>query len=147
MTIAESVRNFLRTCPVLEDGRLNVDFLPEEAASRSMDVTPAAPVVKRYIDGSSLRQFFFALAARTLYGEEIRQQLDNLELLESFSDWLDQKNCAREFPDLGTGRRATRLEVTASGHVSAPGCSTARYQIQCRMLYEQAADYSTDEEN
>ncbi len=136
MTIAESVRSFLKTCPALEDGRLNVDFLPEEAASRSVDVTPAAPVLKRYIDGSTLRQFSFALAARALYGEEIRQQLDNLALFESFSDWLDQKNRARCFPDLGSGRRVTGLEVTNSGHVSAPGVNAARYQIQCRMLYE-----------
>ena len=144
MTVMEALREYIKTCPILDGKRLNVDFLPEAAASCSVDAAPVNPVVKRYIDGSSLRQFSFVLASRALYGEELRQQLDNLGLFEDFSDWLDRKNRARDFPDLGTGRRVTKLEVTTSGYVFAPGVNAARYQIQCRMLYEQAADYEKE---
>lgn len=144
MSIIEAVRDDLKACPILTGERLNVDFLPEEAVSFSVDVTPVNPVVKKYIDGGSLRQFSFVLASRALYGEELRQQLDNLGLFEDFSDWIEAQNRARRFPDLGTGRRVTRLEVTTSGYVFAPGVNAARYQIQCRMQYEQAADYEKE---
>ena len=142
MTIIEAVRNFLKTCPILTGGRLNVDFLPEEAVTYSVDVTPVTPIVKSYITGDSLRQFAFVFATRAYYGDHIRQQLDNLGLFEAFADWLEEQNRIRSFPDLGDGRKVKKLEVSTSGYVFAPGTDTARYQIQCRLLYEQDADYS-----
>ena len=142
MTIIEAVRDFLKTCPLLTGERLNVDFLPEEATAYSVDVTPITPVVKNYICGGSLRQFAFVFATRVFFGDHIRQQLDNLGFFEAFADWLEAQNRARIFPDLGAGRHAKRLEVSTSGYVFAPGTDTARYQIQCRFLYEQDADYT-----
>ena len=137
MTIIESVREYLKACPLLEDGLLRVDFLPEEAATYSVDVTPVTPVVKRYMDGSSVRQFLFTLATRTYYGEFIRQQLDNLAFFDQFEEWIDEQNRAKALPDLGEGRQAQRLEVTTSGYVFAADTETARYQIQCRLTYFQ----------
>ena len=144
-SLIDAVYRFLSDCPVLTEGRLNVDFLPEEAVSYSVDVTPATPVLRRYIDGGSLRQFLFTFATRSYYGEVIRQQLDNLGLFERFADWLEAKSRAGELPALGEGRRARRLEVTTSGYVFAPETDTARYQIQCRLLYEQDAEYENKE--
>ena len=46
MTIIESIRKYLSNCPLLVDGKLNVDFLPPEATTYSVDVTPVIPVVK-----------------------------------------------------------------------------------------------------
>lgn len=89
MTIIEAVRKYLEGCPLLNGGKLNVDFLPEEAATYSVDVVPVKPVVKAYLDGSSKRQFLFAFATRAYYGDHIRQQLDNLCLFEAFEEWVD----------------------------------------------------------
>ena len=123
MSIIEAVRKYLQTCPLLKGGTLNVDFLPPEAATYSVDVVPVKPVLKAYMDGSSQRQFLFALATRTYYGEFVRQQ-----------------NRTRSFPDLGDGRNARKLEVTTSGYVFAPDTDTARYQIQCRLSYFQKGE-------
>ncbi len=89
MTIIEAVRKYLEGCPLLNGGKLNVDFLPEEAATYSVDVVPVKPVVKAYLDGSSKRQFLFVFATRAYYGDHIRQQLDNLCLFEAFEEWVD----------------------------------------------------------
>lgn len=139
MTIIEAVREWLRGCPLLSDGMLNVDFLPPEAASYSLDVTPVQPVVRTFIDGESERQFAFVLATRTYYGGLVRQQLDNLGAFEQFADWVEHCNRAGDFPQLGHGRSVRKMEVTTSGYVFAPDTDTARYQIQCRMVYYQAA--------
>ena len=140
MSIIEAVRKYLQTCPLLKGGTLNVDFLPPEAATYSVDVVPVKPVVKAYLDGSSERQFLFVFATRAYYGDHIRQQLDNLCLFEAFEEWLDRQNRTRSLPDLGDGRNASKLEVTTSGYVFAPDTDTARYQIQCRLSYFQKGE-------
>ena len=140
MTIIEAVRKYLEGCPLLNGGKLNVDFLPEEAATYSVDVVPVKPVVKAYLDGSSKRQFLFVFATRAYYGDHIRQQLDNLCLFEAFEEWVDKQNSARSFPDLGGGRTVQKMEVTTSGYVFAPDTDTARYQIQCKLSYFQKGD-------
>lgn len=140
MTIIEAVRKYLEGYPLLNGGKLNVDFLPEEAATYSVDVVPVKPVVKAYMDGSSKRQFLFVFATRAYYGGHIRQQLDNLCLFEAFEEWVDKQNRARNFPDLGSERTVQKMEVTTSGYVFAPDTDTARYQIQCRLSYFQKGE-------
>ena len=135
MTIIEAVKQFVGQYPGLQGGKLNVDFLPAEAANYSVDAVPTKTVVKQYMDGSSVRQFLFVLASRTYYGPHIRQQLDNLQFFETFADWLDEKTSARSFPDLGERRTVRKMEVVTSGYAFAPDTETARYQIQCKIIY------------
>lgn len=137
MTVIDAVRRFLLTCPLLAGGKLNVDFLPEEASGCSVDVVPVTPVMKRYLGGSTRRQFAFLVATRTYYGDFVRQQLDNLAVFEGLTEWLEEQDRTGNLPDLGEGRRAQKLEVTTSGYVFAPNTETARYQIQCRLEYMQ----------
>ena len=139
MTVMEAVREFLADCPLLAGGKLNVDFLPAEAASYSIEAVPVQPVVKRYIDGSELRRYAFVLATRAYYGEHIRSQLDNLAFFEQFEDWLGTQNRAGLRPVLDAPCTATKLEVTSSGYAFAPDTDTARYQIQCQLEYYRQA--------
>ena len=46
MTIIEAVRSFLNGYPGLEGNKLNVDFLPPDAATYSVDVVPVKSVIK-----------------------------------------------------------------------------------------------------
>lgn len=140
MTLIAAVRKYLETCPLLNGGRLNVDFLPAEATSYSVDVVPVKPVVKAYMDGSSKRQFLFTFATRVFYGPDYRQQLDNLCFFEEFGEWIEKQSRLRRLPELGEGRRAEKLEVTTSGYVFLPDTDTARYQIQCKLSYFQKGD-------
>lgn len=137
MTLIEAVRAWIGTCPLVEGEKLLVDFLPAEAASYSVDVVPVTPVVRRYLDGSSIRQFLFIVATRTWYGNLVRQQIDNLAFFEDLADWIADQDNEKNYPNLGPGRQARSLEITTSGYVFAPGTETARYQIQCRLEYFQ----------
>ena len=140
MTIIESIRKYLSNCPLLTGGKLNVDFLPPEATTYSVDVTPVSPIVKSYLGGSSVRQFAFVLATRTYYGSDIRQQIDNLGFFEEFSSWIETQNHNRNWPYLGDEKKVQKLEVTTSGYVFAPETDTARYQIQCKLIYFQKGE-------
>lgn len=137
MTIIQAVRDWVETCPLLEGGQVHVDFLDPEASSYSVDVTPGEPVVKQYLDGSSRRQFLFRVASRALYGDDIRQNLDNIGFFEQFADWVEEQNLFRRLPNLGEGKRSMSLEVTTSGYVFEENTTFACYQIQCRLTYLQ----------
>ena len=138
MTIMEALRSWLRTYPPLSAGRLAVDFLPKEARTYSVDSVPCKEEVRRYLDGSSLRQFLFTLSSREFKGEDIGQNVDNLAFYEGFSAWVLEQNRARQLPWLEGGRTARKIEVTASGSpFQVDGHGTARYQIQLRLEYFQ----------
>lgn len=58
----------MRTCPLLdEDGKVRVNFLGETPIEYVIEEVPAEPIVKRYVDGSSIRQVLFIFASRDEY--------------------------------------------------------------------------------
>lgn len=135
MTIMESVRSWLRKCPELK-GRLDVDFLDENEDAYSLDSIPGTEIVKKYLDGSTIRQYLFVVASRRLYDQNIEQNLGNLEFFEKLTEWIENKSAVKQLPVLDGGRTALKVEVTSSAYpfvVSEDG--KARYQIQLRLEY------------
>jgi len=137
MTNMEAVRSWLRTYGPLSKGRIGVDFLPEDKQTYSVDSVPGPEIIKRYMDGSALKQFDFVIASREFYGDSIGQNSDNLRWYEEFSAWVIQQNRRpKNLPALSEGRQARSVEVTTSGYpfqMSQDGA--ARYQIQLKMTY------------
>lgn len=139
MTIVESVKNYILTCPLLGDlGRLNIDFLPEDPDTYSIEEIPAQAIMKTYIDGSTERQFVFVFASRFLYSEEVRNNIENSGFYEQFAEWLEQQTEAENLPELSAGKTATKIEAMSSGYLYdiSGDFSNARYQIQCRLIYD-----------
>lgn len=137
MSIIEILHDYIGGYEPLQDDRLNVDFLPADAGSYSLDAVPCKEWVRRYIDGSGEKQFLFNLCSREAMDETLRRQMDSLGFYEDFSYWLDRQTMAGALPDLGEGRKARRLECTSSGYVFLQGTNTAKYQIQCKLTYFQ----------
>lgn len=140
VNIMEQVRQFLRTYPPLSNDKINVDFLPEDSRSYSLETVPAQEVIRSYVDGSSVRQCLFVLASREVYGEEVKQQLENLDFYWDFSEWLKEKTRKEELPDLGKGKQALSIHATTSGYAFAVNANSARYQIQCRLEFLQRSE-------
>lgn len=137
MSIIETLHGYINQYEPLQDDRINVDFLPADAGSYSLDAVPCKEWVRRYIDGSGEKQFLFNLCSREAMDETLRRQMDNLGFYEDFARWLDRQTMAGVLPDLGEGRRVRRLECTSSGYVFLQDTNTAKYQIQCKLTYFQ----------
>lgn len=136
MSIISGLRAWLKTCPLLESERLHVDFLPMEAQSYALEVVPCAEIVKRYLDGSAVKQFAFVISSRNFHSVEIAQNIDNLAFYEDLSAWCAKQCRHRAFPDLGVGRQVLRVETTSSAYLfDADEHDVARYQIQCKLQY------------
>jgi hypothetical protein len=136
-TVMELVQSWLRTYPGLS-GRLDVDFLDDEADTYSVDSIPCEAVLKRYVDGSTRRQFQFAISSRRFYEQNISQNLENLQFFENLTEWVEKKAGARELPEMDGGRTAQAIFVTSSAYpfvITENGL--ARYQIQLRLEYFQ----------
>ena len=114
MSIIESIREFISGCPLLKNGvLLNVDRLGDTGIEYTIDGEMTAPILKRYTDGSSLRQFNFIFASRESY-----------------------------LPELDKYRIPQYIEVQSGGYVFDTDDSTARYQIQLKFVYYQDRRYT-----
>lgn len=137
MTVMECVRAWLRSYPGLA-GRLDVDFLDDEADAYSVDTIPCEEVLKRYMDGSVRKQFQFAVSSRRFYDQNITQNLGNLEFFEGLTRWVEGKAFARDLPEMDNNRTAQKIIVTSTAYpfvVTEDG--KARYQLQMRLEYFQ----------
>lgn len=135
MTVAESVRNWLKQYPGLV-GRLDVDFLDEDAETYSIDTIPCEEILRRYLDGSTVKQFQFAISSRRYYEQNIKQNLSNLKFFEDLTEWVEKQARTRNLPKMDKGRTAQKMVVTSTAYpfdVSEDG--KARYQLQMRFEY------------
>ena len=141
MTIIGGVRDWLKRFDGFADGRINVDFLPDDAKTYSVDAIPAKEVIKKYMDGSSVRQFLFAVSSREFNGGDILQSLDNHAFYESLSAWLERQCKRRDFPQIGENRRVQAIEISSTAYpFVVDDHGTARYQLQLRLTYFQKGE-------
>jgi len=139
MPIIESIKDYIMTCPFLEElSNVNVDFLPEDPLTYSIEQTPSEPILKRYLDGSTERQITFVFACRMFYSDELINNINNSGFFEKFQEWLFENSENDKLPELEEGLVPYRIEAISSGYLYdiSGDLSNARYQIQCRLIYE-----------
>ena len=137
MTIIESVRAYICGCPLLdEDGKVGVDWLGKNPVEYVIEEVPGTPIVKYYADGGTLRQFVFLFASREAYSADVLNNMSNCGFYERFRDWLEQQDERGFYPEL-TGKLPVKIEATTCGYIFDAAGDSARYQIQCRLLYQQ----------
>lgn len=138
MSMIHAIYDFLKACPLLdEQGRVRVNFLGDTPVEYTIEEVPAEPVIKRYIDGSSLRQFRFVFASREDYDKDALQNMLASDFYARLSDWMEEQTRAGHLPQLGEGRTAQSIEAVTTGYAleADPLAKHARYQIQCRFTY------------
>lgn len=141
MAIIDGVAEFIKSCPLLKNGRsggmINVNYLGETPAKYSIDVMTVNPVIRKYPDGGTQRQFLFVLASREAYDSETLANMDVARFYEEFGGWIEQQDHNRTFPELPSGCTPQSIQVTTTGYLFAVDGKTARFQIQCKLIYKQ----------
>lgn len=74
--LIDSVRSYILTCPFLSDGRVNVDYIGTDMGY-SVDPLPCDPIIQRYMDGGSKKQFQFAFTSQEEYDQDARINIEN----------------------------------------------------------------------
>lgn len=135
--IIESIRDFILQCPFLEDWKVNIDYLGV-SMSYSIDPLPADPIVRRYMDGGTLKQFIFAFTSKEEFDGDARTGIENSGFYQVFGEWIEEQNNKRNLPELENSKqRAVSIEVVQGGYLYDAETDMGQYQIQCRLVYEQ----------
>ena len=134
-SIIDALEKYFIGCELLKDGALRVDYLGEKPVEYTIEVLPCDPVVKRYLGGSTVRQFLFAFGSREFYSQERLQNIQNSAFYERLADWVETRSMSGVLPELPDGMEAQQLEVVSSGYLFDGSMTNARYQIQLRLLY------------
>lgn len=134
-SIIDALEKYFIGCELLKDGALRVDYLGEKPVEYTIEVLPCDPVVKRYLGGSTVRQYLFAFGSREFYSQERLQNIQNSAFYELLADWVETRSLSGILPELPDGMEAQQLEVVSSGYLFDGSMTNARYQIQLRLLY------------
>lgn len=134
-----ALREFFLKCPSFEKlKKLGIDMLSKDANVASIDKTPIKPIIKTYIDGSTLRQASFTIRVNLEHVDEIKQKIENSEFFEEVSDWIEEQNELGIFPILKGDKTVTKITISSSDYLVSmnPNLRKAYYQIQIIIEYE-----------
>ena len=135
MSITKGLRAWLNTYDGLAGDRINVDCLPEDQSSYSLDSDPEY-FVKPYLDGSQQVERTFVLASCEAFGDDIIQNTEILDWYEDLSSWIRLQSRRRNFPDIGTGKKVSSVSVASTPYPFVVyDNGMARYQIQIKLIY------------
>lgn len=146
MTILDSIRNYVLTCPYLKLFQdafavVNVDYTnSSEVTTYSIEEgITSKPIQKKYVDGSTVREYLFVFSSIEFYGDAVQQNIDNCGFYEDFQKWLEDNTSNGILPTMGNGKEARKIEALTNGYMfnNAANGATARYQIQCKLTYFQ----------
>ena len=137
MKIVESIRKYISEldCMSKLDNVININYLPAKTDNFSIEEIPVNPIVKKYVDGSSIRQFQFVFCSREPYGAEILQNIENSTFYEDFADEIEKKNNQGVLPLLADNLEARSIEILSNAYTVSVTEDTSMYQINLNFKY------------
>lgn len=134
-SIIEGVTNYFLQCPLLKDGVFRVDALGSEPVEYAIEAGLTSPVLRPYIDGSSIRQYQFHFNSREAYSMDRILAIQNESFYEDFCNWVEEQNMAGNLPEMPEGCEAQSLTVLAPGFMLDATMEHAYYQVQLNLQY------------
>ena len=133
--IIDNIREFIKECPLLENNKINVNYLGGDTVSYTIEQVPTNPLIKRYSDGGKQKQVLFIFASRENYDEDVLENMDVAKFYEEFAEWIEEQNESGNLPILDGGMISQAMETLTSGYLINSEDRTARFQIQLRLVY------------
>lgn len=135
--IIDVLKDFIqKNCPLIEGRKIKANYLSDKPEAYSIDAVPCNPIIKKYSDGGSLRQYIFTFGSRTYYDAEEIENLKTAVFYEKLAEWFEEINAGKTMPKLEEGMTALRFEILSSGYLYSANGPTAQYRLQCRLIYD-----------
>lgn len=96
----EIIKEFIEMCPLLNKGKINVDYLKDKPQSYSIDRTPVNPIVKTFSDGGVIKQIAFDFSVTAPISSQTIVNLANSKFCEDFMKWIKENNQSRILPKI-----------------------------------------------
>lgn len=141
----QAVKDYILTCPHLDElADSNVDDSGNRRITYAIHETmnDQGSITHYFMDDSTERQFLFSLACVFEYDKELATKIEYSGFFEDFEEWLEQNNVNNRYPVLKEGLTPTNIETTSNGYLvyEPESSSEARYEIQCKLIYEKEAN-------
>lgn len=138
-SIIEGLDTYFRACPLLKDGVFRVDSLGNEPVEYMIETGITSPVIKTYVDGSSIRQYRFTFNSREFFTMDRVLAIQNSSFYESFCNWVEEQSSMGNLPEMPEGCEAQELIVQTPGFMFGATPNDARYQVQLQLKYYRRA--------
>ena len=132
----QKIKEWIETCPFLNNGKINVDYLEDDIDSYSIDRTPSTPVIEVDILGGKIKQITFDFTVQAPFSSQIIVNLANSKFCEDFMDWIEGQNKNKKFPDIPGMQE---IVCTSPGYDIQKTETTAIYIIQMSCKYYEFA--------
>lgn len=126
------IKEWIEKCPLLNNGKINVDYLKDDINNYSIDKTPVNPILKTYSDGGTLRQITLDFSVQAPLSSQSIVNLTNSKFCEDFMDWIEEQNKINKLPKIPG---ITQIMCTSPGYVLHKTETTAIYVIQINCQY------------
>lgn len=139
MTLIENIRTFMSTCPYLPEANknINVNYLSQDISSYSIEELEEKTLIKKYVDGSSIKQLVFILTSRESYSDDVLKNVEASGFYEHFSEWLEGQSLKNILPILSEGKKSKKIETLSNGYVFEVKEDKCQHKIKCRLVYFQ----------
>lgn len=95
------IKEWIEKCPLLQGGKINVDYLKDDVNSYSIDQSPVQPEVSNFVDGrGGKRQIAFDFTVQAPISSQSIVNLANSKFCEDFMGWVNEQNRTKNFPDI-----------------------------------------------
>lgn len=126
----EKIRDFIKTCPYLNNGTVNVDYIKDKTQNYSVDETPSQPILNSFKDGGERRQITFDFSIQANFS--ILENIKNSMFSDNFIDWIDEQNRIGNLPDI---EGIDWIKCLGRGTISQTTETTAIYVIPMQVAY------------
>ena len=96
----DKIKKFLEKCPLLKDGKINVDYLKDDIGSYSIDRTPTNPLIKKFTSGGGKYQITFDFCVNAPIDSNVINNLANSRFCEDFMKWIKEQNSKKNLPEI-----------------------------------------------
>lgn len=135
-TLIDYIRDYILTCDFLRKWKVNVDHLGVEM-SYSINPLPCDPIVKKYVDGGTVKQFQFAFTSKESYDSDARTCIENSGFYQKFEEWMEENDRRGKLPKIGSGKVPIGISVMQKGYLYDVDTDLGQYEIQCKLEYEE----------
>ena len=126
------IKEFIETCPLLNKGKVNLDYIKEKPQSYSVDETPVEPVLNNFPDGGRRLQIQFDFSIQASFN--ILENIKNSKFCDDFFKWIKEQNNNDNLPKIDD---ICWIKCLGRGTILQTTETTAIYVIPMQVVYDE----------
>ena len=139
MITTEVIRDWFLQCPTVDTVLdFNTDYLGDSTNACTIYSLPTnlkyTEDVVGNISFNTVQSLNFIFALRAPYGDDVRQNLDNLGFFDNLKDWMYEQNTLKNFPIIDDGEVKSIMPIQTE-FISSATSDTAMYEMHCELKY------------